>query len=152
MPKEVILSLFQHFHIPGTDDADYHRFFGFLDDFKRKQKVVTDYLDQVYQRHSSNKRNLLDLFENTDTNHNGYVNRADFIKVFNQFGISLDRGAVDVFFFFIDTNANGEINYRDLFIFFEKYLSSIGKDINDLFRSNYLQGTKNISFSNIARP
>jgi Ca2+-binding protein (EF-Hand superfamily) len=146
MPKDVISSLSQDYQIPGTEKVEYLRFLDLLDDLRNKKKVLTTYLEQIYQRYSSNEKTLLDLFEEMDTDHNGYVDKAEFIKIFENFGIRLYGDSVDVFFLFIDTNANGEISYRELFTFFEKYLKSIGKNINDLSRSSYLKGKIDLTF------
>jgi Ca2+-binding EF-hand superfamily protein len=140
MPKDIILSLSQDYAVTGTEKVEYQRFLDTLEELRKKRKQLTDYLEQVYQRYSSNETTLLDLFEQMDTNRDGFVDKREFVNIFEKFGIRLYGDAVDVFFLFIDNNSNGEISYKELFAYFEKYLRSIGKNIGDLSKSSYLKG------------
>ena len=65
------------------------------------------------------------LFKSIDTNHNGWLDRDELRRAFEEADIAIDSRRLDSFFDKIDTNHDGEISFDEWRSVYTNYYQTI---------------------------
>ena len=77
-----------------------------------------------YMQSSNSKKEILEIFENLDSDHNNYIGYEDFIRAAVDKSIFLREDVLKFAFKYFDVNDTGEITYESISNIFKEYLKS----------------------------
>ena len=148
--QEVTLSYLIHNYFELEDVQDAAKLFNLFDENNDGRIGVNELYDgmAIVTGSSEISKEVVDIFNNLDTDHNNYIGFEEFLKAAVDKKVFLDEKILRFAFNHFDKNKNGEIGYEDIAEVFKDNVksSSVEKTLREII--NEVDSDKNgkISF------